>query len=127
MDVRVDVDVDEGERACWCKCRLRRDCVCIYMRMCRNRYTDCLYTVKGKNHDVYYQSDPPFVIVNTNESNPSQEDFKGFSVDIVRELAKKMDFEYKFVVLEKGGSGSKKDGKWNGLVGALINKVSYTT
>ena len=65
--------------------------------------------------------------MDTNKSNPSQDDFKGFSVDIVKKLAKKMEFEYKFVVLEKGGSGSKKDGKWNGLVGALINKVSYTT
>lgn len=28
----------------------------------------------------------------------------GFTVDIVRELAKRMDFDYEFVVLRSGGS-----------------------
>ena len=41
----------------------------------------------------------------------------------MRELAKRMDFDYTFKVLESGGSGSKKDGKWNGFVGSLIEKV----
>ena len=75
---------------------------------------------KLSNYNTFnFQSDPPFV----NESESSKDGFEGFAIDIVRELAKRMDFDYTFKVLESGGSGSKKDGKWNGFVGSLIEKV----
>ena len=57
-----------------------------------------------------------------NESTP-QEDFTGFTVDIVKRLKKMLDFDYHFIVLESGGSGNLKNGKWDGLVGALIDQV----
>lgn len=39
-----------------------------------------------------------------NESKTAPENVTGFTVDIVRELAKRMDFDYEFVVLRSGGS-----------------------
>ena len=48
------------------------------------------------------KEDPPFAMVNRSETEP--DNIKGFTVDIIRELAKRMDFEYEFTVLEKGGS-----------------------
>ncbi|CAB3985657.1 glutamate receptor 2-like isoform X1 [Paramuricea clavata] len=47
-------------------------------------------------------SDPPFVFVN--ESKLAPQNVTGFTLDIVRELAKRFDFDYEFVVLKKGGS-----------------------
>lgn len=39
-----------------------------------------------------------------NESKLAPQNVTGFTVDIVRELAKRLDFDYEFVVLRKGGS-----------------------
>jgi len=53
--------------------------------------------------------------------------FKGFCIDLLKEIAKMLKFDYviKLVDDNKYGAPVGLNGEWNGMVGELIDKVGY--
>jgi len=48
-----------------------------------------------------------------------EEKYEGFCVDLIKALAKEVQFKYKFYLVEGGGYGSFKNGKWTGMIADL--------
>jgi len=48
-----------------------------------------------------------------------EEKYEGFCVDLIKELAKEVKFKYKFYMVEGGGYGSFKNGRWTGMIADL--------
>ncbi|EDV24468.1 uncharacterized protein TRIADDRAFT_14565, partial [Trichoplax adhaerens] len=63
----------------------------------------------------------PFVMKNpkaTNEDNL----YHGFCIDLLKEIARRLDFKYVIHVESDMIYGAKKNGTWNGLIGELVEK-----
>ena len=71
--------------------------------------------------------EPPYVMLKKSES-PLQknERYEGFCVDLLKEMSDIIGFKYEIYLVPDGkyGAPSKKDGKWNGMVHELIDRVS---
>jgi hypothetical protein len=51
--------------------------------------------------------------------------FEGFLLDLLAEIAKRLDFDYEVYEVPDGSYGSRnKDGSWNGMINELIQGVS---
>ena len=50
-------------------------------------------------------------------------EFKGFVVDLIAKIAEKADFDYRLHEVADGTYGIMRDGKWNGLIRELVDKV----
>merc|ERR1719412_2287737 len=48
-----------------------------------------------------------------------EEKYEGFCVDLVKELSKEVKFKYEFYLVEGGGYGSFKNGRWTGMIADL--------
>merc|ERR1719410_2589432 len=48
-----------------------------------------------------------------------EEKYEGFCVDLVKELSKEVKFKYEFYLVEGGGYGSFKNGRWTGMIREL--------
>jgi len=48
-----------------------------------------------------------------------EEKYEGFCVDLIKELAKEVQFKYTFYLVEGGGYGSFKNGRWTGMIADL--------
>eukprot|EP00092_Neocalanus_flemingeri_P008205 GFUD01008847.1.p1 GENE.GFUD01008847.1~~GFUD01008847.1.p1 ORF type:complete len:922 (+),score=198.85 GFUD01008847.1:309-3074(+) len=48
-----------------------------------------------------------------------EEKYEGFCVDLIKELSKEVKFKYKFYLVEGGGYGSFKNGRWTGMIADL--------
>lgn len=53
--------------------------------------------------------------------------YEGYSVDLINEIAKILNFTYKFEIVPDNAYGSlnKKTKKWDGLVKYLLDRVSF--
>lgn len=50
--------------------------------------------------------------------------FEGFSVDLIKEVAEMLKFEYDIYLVHDGKFGSKQEhGDWNGMIGELLSGV----
>jgi len=50
--------------------------------------------------------------------------FEGFAVDLIREVADMLKFNYDIYLVNDGLFGSRtKDGSWNGMIGELLSGV----
>lgn len=48
--------------------------------------------------------------------------FEGYTIDLIEELSKLLQFKYKFKLVDDGAYGIKNEkGEWNGMIGELIN------
>ncbi|XP_060567354.1 glutamate receptor ionotropic, kainate 1-like [Ruditapes philippinarum] len=65
--------------------------------------------------------DPPYVI-NLTEPNEHGRMHEGFIIDLLDELAKILGFNYTIYEESKREYGSNVDGKWNGMIGDLIER-----
>lgn len=64
----------------------------------------------------------PYVMPNgTDEYGNPQ--FKGFCIDLLNEIAKKLEFKYEISQVADAQYGAEVNGTWNGMVGELINWV----
>ncbi|KAI8483606.1 hypothetical protein Bbelb_386990 [Branchiostoma belcheri] len=62
--------------------------------------------------------EPPFII---KRGEDGKEEFEGFCIDLITELAKEVDFEFHLYTVDDGKYGSQDaDGNWNGLVKDLM-------
>lgn len=54
--------------------------------------------------------------------------YEGFCVDLLKEIAEKVGFQYVIKLVPDGKYGvPEKDGKWNGMVRELIDRVRLQT
>ena len=58
-----------------------------------------------------------------NETLVGNDRFKGYCVDLLEKISKICGFNYTIKPVEDGLYGALVDGKWNGLVSELIDKV----
>lgn len=54
--------------------------------------------------------------------------YQGFAIDLLKEIAKKLKFNYTVYIVKDGtyGAPNDKTGDWNGMVRELIEKVSLS-
>lgn len=54
------------------------------------------------------------------------EQFEGYSMDLIAAIAKQLNFTFKFVLAEDGqyGSYNEKTKSWNGLIKDILDRVS---
>ncbi|KAH3833474.1 hypothetical protein DPMN_106784 [Dreissena polymorpha] len=53
--------------------------------------------------------------------------YEGFAVDLIKEVADMLNFQYDIYLVHDGKFGSKKvDGSWNGMIGELISGVKLS-
>lgn len=55
---------------------------------------------------------------------PGNEQYIGFCIDLIERIAKLCNFNYTIKLVEDGLHGTLVDGKWNGIVSELIDKVN---
>lgn len=66
------------------------------------------------------------MILGPNGSNSTQK-FVGFCVDILLDLAERLNFTFEIEVVKDMTFGKKNEkGEWNGIIGELVNRVSST-
>ena len=68
-----------------------------------------------------FLQEEPYVMLRTD--NASNQKYKGFCIDLLDKIAKICNFTYKIKLVDDGFHGSFVNGKWNGLIGELIDKV----
>ena len=59
-----------------------------------------------------------------NETLRGNDKYKGYCVDLLEKISKICGFNYSIKLVEDGLHGSYVNGKWNGIVSELIEKVS---
>jgi hypothetical protein len=59
-----------------------------------------------------------------NETLTGNNMYKGYCVDLLERIAKICDFNYTIRLVEDGLHGTQVNGKWNGIVKELIDKVN---
>ena len=60
------------------------------------------------------------------EELSGNERFEGYNIDLIREIANILEFNYTINLVEDGNYGSfnKKNKTWNGMIGELLSQVS---
>ena len=59
-----------------------------------------------------------------NETLSGNDQYKGFCVDLLDRISKLCNFNYTIKLVDDGLHGALVNGKWNGIVSELIDKVS---
>lgn len=69
----------------------------------------------------------PYIMESVQTGRSGQE-FEGFCVDMLNEIAEKVGFQYAIELVPDGKYGAPdKEGNWNGMVRQLMDKVLPTT
>ncbi|CAF3385471.1 unnamed protein product [Rotaria sp. Silwood1] len=64
--------------------------------------------------------EPPYVILNPNGTNSTNK-YIGFCIDILLELAERLNFSFEIEIVKDETFGKKNDkGEWNGIIGELV-------
>lgn len=58
-----------------------------------------------------------------NQTLTGIDQYKGFCIDLIERISKLCNFNYTIKLVEDGLHGTLVDGKWNGIVSELIDKV----
>ncbi len=72
------------------------------------------------------KKEAPYVMRRAKQDNKTligNDQFKGYCVDLMDKIASICNFTYKLKLVEDGLNGALVNGKWNGMVGELIDKV----
>jgi ionotropic glutamate receptor len=77
-------------------------------------------------HFFLEQSNPYFMMKESDELLTGNDRFEGFVFDIIDEISKMLGFNYTFQIVEDGNYGSlnKETGEWNGMIRELLDGVS---
>jgi glutamate receptor, ionotropic, invertebrate len=72
------------------------------------------------------QSNPYFMMKESDELLKGNDRFEGFVFDIIDEISKMLGFHYKFKIVDDSAYGSldKETGEWNGMIRELLDGVS---
>ncbi|XP_050533361.1 glutamate receptor ionotropic, kainate 2-like [Daktulosphaira vitifoliae] len=64
----------------------------------------------------------PYCMVKLSSSKLEGNDqYEGFGIDLIKELSEMSGFNYTFKIQEDSNSGKKENGKWNGMIGQVID------
>lgn len=69
-------------------------------------------------------------INNSSKNLKGNDRYQGYCVDLIKQIAREIGFEYRLYEVYDGTFGEKdENGNWNGLIGEIINGVwfLYTT
>ena len=58
-----------------------------------------------------------------NETLTGNFQYKGYCIDLIEKIANRCNFTYQIKLVEDGFHGSVVNGKWNGIIGELIDRV----
>jgi len=70
------------------------------------------------------QEDPYVMVKDSEEVLLGNERFEGFCIDLLREIAEEVGFQYSFYKVPDDKYGTKEDKGWTGMVRQLIDNVS---
>lgn len=60
-----------------------------------------------------------------NDSNSTKASFQGFCIDILLDLADRLNFTFQIEIVKDKTFGKKNEkGEWNGIIGELVSRVS---
>ena len=59
-----------------------------------------------------------------NETLVGNKQYRGYCIDLIERVSKLAGFNYTIKLVEDDKFGSFSDGKWNGIVSELLDKVS---
>ncbi|CAF3689070.1 unnamed protein product [Rotaria sp. Silwood1] len=66
--------------------------------------------------------EPPYVMLNPNGTNSTQK-FVGFCIDILLDLAERLNFTFEIEIVSDKTFGKKNDkGEWSGIIGELVHR-----
>ena len=76
-----------------------------------------------------FPQEPPYLLMKNPDSGENltgNDQYEGFCVDMLNEIAKEVGFKYVIQIVNDGNYGAQEpDGTWNGMVGELIEKVRF--
>ncbi|XP_070198237.1 glutamate receptor ionotropic, kainate 3-like isoform X2 [Littorina saxatilis] len=80
------------------------------------------FPLKGRTAKVVMIEERPFTMLKRDYIMRKGNDrFKGFAIDLIREVAGMLKFDYEIYLVPDGKFGSKLDsGEWNGMIGELL-------
>ncbi|XP_064489101.1 glutamate receptor ionotropic, kainate 2-like [Ornithodoros turicata] len=87
-------------------------------------YEEVLQTLKNKTLKITTLINPPYVMLKPLAGMLKGNDrFEGFCVDLIREIANILHFNYEFRLVRDGAYGSRDPkGAWNGMIRELIDR-----
>jgi hypothetical protein len=80
-----------------------------------------------KNEKPYVFKEAPYTmlrIAKKNETLIGNQRFRGYCIDLLEKVSKLVEFNYTIKLVEDDKFGSFVDGKWNGIVSELLDKVT---
>lgn len=79
------------------------------------------FPLRGRMAKIVMILERPFTMMSRDYENKKGNDrFEGYSVDLIDEVAKMLDFKYEIYLVHDGMFGTRKpDGRWNGMIGEL--------
>lgn len=86
-------------------------------------------TELGVNFKKFLFQGPPFLMLKEPQSGLTGNDrFEGYSINLIDEIAKELNFKYEFTLAPDGkyGSYNKVTKKWDGLIKQLLDRVSLS-
>ncbi|XP_022249395.1 glutamate receptor ionotropic, kainate 2-like [Limulus polyphemus] len=78
-------------------------------------------TLKNRTLVVTTLLNPPYVVLKEDQTLTGNDQFEGYCVDLIKEIAKELGFKYKFREVGDNTYGKKNTwGEWNGMIQELI-------
>lgn len=71
------------------------------------------------------QTEPYGMLKETADNLEGNQMYEGFAIDLIHELSLLEGFNYTFIVQLDGSNGNKVDNHWTGMIGAVIDGVSF--
>ncbi len=83
----------------------------------------------SNNYNVkHFFQEEPYVMLRKsvdNETFNENDKYEGYCIDLLKKISKLANFTYEIKLVEDGFHGSLINGKWNGMIGELVEKVSF--
>lgn len=70
--------------------------------------------IQNKTFYIAVRPEKPFIIM-------EGEEYTGYCVDLIKEIQKELHFKYQFYTVADKKNGNFKNGKWDGLIGEILN------
>lgn len=75
---------------------------------------------------IDFSQNPPYNMLKESSTlKVGNDQYEGFAIEIIQELSKLLHFNYTFIETDPDYGSLGKDGKWSGMLGAIIAGVSF--
>ncbi|XP_050308479.1 glutamate receptor ionotropic, kainate 2-like [Anthonomus grandis grandis] len=83
------------------------------------------FSLRNKTFTVIISLTEPYgMLKDSSESLVGNDRYEGFAIDLIHELSLLEGFNYTFIVQADKANGKKVNGKWTGMIGAVIDGVA---